>query len=42
MIHIFQVKKYNFKINVIPKTIEKYMNFIIKQHKKKALTQEFH
>ena len=29
--------KNNFKINVMPKTIEKYLSFIIKQTKKNAI-----
>ena len=34
---IFQeIGKYNFKINVIPKTIEKYMSFTIQQPKEKG------
>ena len=31
---IQEIEKYNMKINVIPKAIEKYMTFTIKQHKK--------
>ena len=35
---IFQeVGKYDFKINAIPKTVEKYMNFNIQQPKKKDI-----
>ena len=35
---IFQeIGKYDFKINVISKTMEKYMNFTIKQPKKKGI-----
>ena len=34
---IFQeIGKYNFKINVIPKTTEKYMSFTIQQPKEKG------
>ena len=29
--------KYNFKINVIPKTTANYMNFTIRQPKKKGI-----
>ena len=36
--HIFQeIRKKNFKINVIPKAIEKYVNFTIHQPKQKEL-----
>ena len=35
---IFQeIGKYDLKINVIPKTMEKYMNITIKQPKKKGI-----
>ena len=35
--HIFQENgRYNFKINAIPKTIEKYMSFTIQQPKEKG------
>ena len=33
---IQEIEKYNFKINVIPKTIEKYMSFTIHQPKRKV------
>ena len=40
---IFQeIGKYNFKINVIPKVIEKYTSFHIQQSRKKALSQDSH
>lgn len=38
MIHILSfkiLKKYNFEINVLPKTVEKYISFTIQQPKEK-------
>ena len=32
-----EIGKYNFKINVIPKTLEKYMSLTIQQPKKKDI-----
>ena len=34
-----EIGKYNFKISVAPKTIEKYMSFIIQQPKEKGIKQ---
>ena len=37
-----EVGKYNFKVSVILKAIEKYMSFTMKQPKRKTLNRDFH
>ena len=37
-----KIEKYSFKVNVLPKTIEKYMIFTIQQPKQKDIKQDLH